>query len=88
MSGSASGRRAVQLIRSDLFRRIIFTSMGFIAHSPPNYAAAAASYGIGIGPVVKQVFVSADLSSKGETDLCSYANILAHEAFATQSTAS
>lgn len=39
---------------------IIFLSMGFIAHSPPNYAAAASSYGadIGTGPVIVQAIRS------------------------------
>lgn len=39
---------------------IIFLSMGFIAHSPPNYAAAQASYGadIGMGPVIVQAIRS------------------------------
>lgn len=35
---------------------IIFTSMGFIAHSPPNYAAAFASAGAPMGPVVTHAF--------------------------------
>jgi len=43
---------------------IIFISMGFIAHSPPNYAAAEAAYGIGIEPISKAAFVSLPLSSK------------------------
>jgi hypothetical protein len=30
--------------------------MGFIAHSPPNYASAKAAYGISAGPIVKQNF--------------------------------
>ena len=41
---------------------VIFLSMGFIAHSPPNYAAANAAYGLSTGnnaaPVVKQAFAS------------------------------
>ncbi|KAK3068342.1 hypothetical protein LTR53_014175 [Teratosphaeriaceae sp. CCFEE 6253] len=37
---------------------VIFLSMGFIAHSPPNYASAEASYGIPAGPVVKQAFAT------------------------------
>lgn len=36
--------------------------MGFIAHSPPNYAAANAAYGLSTGnnaaPVVKQAFAT------------------------------
>ncbi|PCH34695.1 amino acid transporter [Wolfiporia cocos MD-104 SS10] len=43
---------------------IIFISMGFVAHSPPNYAAAESAYGIGIGPIEKSAFVSLPLSSK------------------------
>lgn len=37
---------------------VILLSVGFIAHSPPNYAAAKASYGIPAGPVVKAAFAS------------------------------
>lgn len=37
---------------------VIFLSMGFIAHSAPNYLAAKASYGIDAGPVVKQAFAT------------------------------
>jgi hypothetical protein len=37
---------------------VIFLSVGFIAHSPPNYAAAKAAYGIAEGPVMKQAFSS------------------------------
>jgi succinate dehydrogenase/fumarate reductase cytochrome b subunit len=37
---------------------VIFLSVGFVAHSPPNYAAAKASYGIAAGPVVKQAFAT------------------------------
>ncbi|KAK0280145.1 hypothetical protein LTR35_008296 [Friedmanniomyces endolithicus] len=37
---------------------VIFLSMGFIAHSPPNYASAKASYGIPAGPVIKQAFAT------------------------------
>ncbi|KAK4701208.1 hypothetical protein P7C70_g5023, partial [Phenoliferia sp. Uapishka_3] len=36
---------------------IIFISMGFIAHSPPNYAAATSSYGIPQGPILVQTIV-------------------------------
>ncbi|KAG0203013.1 hypothetical protein BGX28_004567 [Mortierella sp. GBA30] len=36
---------------------IIFTSMGFVAHSPPNYEAAKRSMGIPMGPVVTHAFV-------------------------------
>jgi len=37
---------------------VIFISVGFIAHSPPNYAAAKAAYGIEEGPIVRQAFAS------------------------------
>ena len=37
---------------------VIFLSVGFIAHSPPNYVAAKASYGIDAGPVVRQTFAT------------------------------
>ncbi|KAK3623363.1 hypothetical protein LTR56_021635 [Elasticomyces elasticus] len=37
---------------------VIFLSMGFIAHSPPNYASAKASYKIPAGPVIKQAFAT------------------------------
>lgn len=37
---------------------IIFLSVGFIAHSPPNYSSAHAAYGISAGPVVKQTFAT------------------------------
>jgi hypothetical protein len=44
---------------------LIFVSMGFVAHSPPNYAGAAAAYGDSVsGPVVHQNFVTAPLASK------------------------
>lgn len=43
---------------------IIFTSMGFVAHSPPNYASAKAAYGIDPGPVQTAKFVSLPLFSK------------------------
>ncbi|KAI0475958.1 transmembrane amino acid transporter protein-domain-containing protein [Xylariaceae sp. FL0804] len=37
---------------------VILLSMGFIAHSPPNYAAASASYGVAAGPVATQRFAT------------------------------
>ncbi|TNY22244.1 hypothetical protein DMC30DRAFT_349246 [Rhodotorula diobovata] len=40
---------------------IIILSMAFIAHSPPNYASAAAAYGIPEGPVVVQARVDQPL---------------------------
>lgn len=43
---------------------IIFMSMGFVAHSPPNFASAEAAYGIGPGPVQTAKFVSLPLFSK------------------------
>lgn len=38
--------------------------MGFVAHSPPNYAAAEAAYGIAQGPIKKAAFVGLPLASK------------------------
>ncbi|KIJ45773.1 hypothetical protein M422DRAFT_166077 [Sphaerobolus stellatus SS14] len=35
---------------------IIFTSMGFVAHSPPNFAAAKTSLGVDQGPVITTKF--------------------------------
>lgn len=43
---------------------IIFISMGVIAHSPPNYAAALSSLGVEKGPVVTQSFTHLPLYSK------------------------
>jgi hypothetical protein len=44
---------------------LIFVSMGFVAHSPPNYEAAKASYGdAASGPVSHQNFVTAPLATK------------------------
>ncbi|KAG7086423.1 hypothetical protein E1B28_002377 [Marasmius oreades] len=43
---------------------VIFTSMGFVAHSPPNFASAKAAYGIDPGPIIKETFVSLPLFSK------------------------
>ncbi|KIL60799.1 hypothetical protein M378DRAFT_83314 [Amanita muscaria Koide BX008] len=40
---------------------IIFISMGFVAHSPPNFAAAASSLGVEAGPVVTAKYVSLPL---------------------------
>ncbi|KAG0209750.1 hypothetical protein BGX28_009970 [Mortierella sp. GBA30] len=37
---------------------IIFTSMGFVAHSSPNFQAALTSMGVPMGPVVTHAFVS------------------------------
>ncbi|KAH8817479.1 oligopeptide transporter protein [Xylogone sp. PMI_703] len=37
---------------------VIFLSVGFIAHSSPNYASAKAAYGVLPGPVVKQAFAN------------------------------
>jgi hypothetical protein len=37
---------------------VLFLSVGFIAHSAPNYASAKAAYGVTKGPVVKQAFAS------------------------------
>ena len=38
--------------------------MGFISHSPPNYAGAEAAYGISAGPVHTAAFVSQTLPNK------------------------
>ncbi|KAK1216975.1 hypothetical protein PQX77_020379 [Marasmius sp. AFHP31] len=43
---------------------IIFTSMGFVAHSPPNFESAKAAFGLDPGPVMKSAFVSLPLFSK------------------------
>jgi hypothetical protein len=43
---------------------LIFISMGFVAHSPPNFIAAKAAYGIDAGPVITEKFVNLPLSSK------------------------
>ncbi|KAJ6610198.1 oligopeptide transporter protein [Mycena sp. CBHHK59/15] len=43
---------------------IIFTSMGFVAHSPPNFAAAASSLGVTEGPVQTQLFAKIPLFSQ------------------------
>lgn len=37
---------------------VIFLSMGFVAHSAPNYVSAKSSYGIAKGPVHTQSFAS------------------------------
>ena len=37
---------------------VILLSVGFIAHSPPNYAAAKAAYKIPEGPVITQAFAT------------------------------
>lgn len=43
---------------------IIFLSMGFVAHSPPNYSAALHSLGVPQGPVVTQSFTQIPLYNK------------------------
>ncbi|CAA7271203.1 unnamed protein product [Cyclocybe aegerita] len=43
---------------------IIFTSMGFVAHSPPNVAAAMQSLGVSPGPVQTQLFGTLPLFKK------------------------
>ena len=43
---------------------VIFMSLGFIAHSPPNYAAAKAAYGVAQGPVVRQKFATYPLHQR------------------------
>jgi len=40
---------------------IIFTSMGFVAHSPPNFAAAQSSLGVPPGPIVTVLFANVPL---------------------------
>ena len=42
----------------------IFITMGVVAHSPPNNAAAETSLGVTAGPVVKSKFVSLPLFNK------------------------
>lgn len=42
--------RAVNLL-------LIFLSMGFVAHSAPNYISAKATYGIDAGPILVQSIV-------------------------------
>lgn len=37
---------------------VIFLSVGFVAHSPPNYSAAKAAYGISAGPISRPAFAS------------------------------
>ena len=37
---------------------IIFTSMGFVAHSLPNFAAAESSLGVPFGPIKTQLFAT------------------------------
>ncbi|KAJ7281484.1 transmembrane amino acid transporter protein-domain-containing protein [Mycena rebaudengoi] len=43
---------------------IIFTSMGFVAHSPPNFASAASSLGVMEGPIQTQNFSHNSLFSQ------------------------
>ena len=43
---------------------IIFVSMGFIAHSSPNFDAAQKSLGVSPGPVVTAAFTSLPLFTK------------------------
>jgi hypothetical protein len=40
---------------------IIFTSMGFVAHSPPNFAAAQSSLGVPFGPITTELFAHVPL---------------------------
>ncbi|KAI9658671.1 MAG: hypothetical protein M1821_002231 [Bathelium mastoideum] len=37
---------------------VILLSVGFVAHSEPNYKSAKASYGVAAGPVVRQAFAT------------------------------
>jgi hypothetical protein len=43
---------------------VIFTSMGFVAHTPPNFAAALSSLGVPEGPVKTQLFATIPLFSQ------------------------
>ncbi|KAK2461346.1 hypothetical protein APHAL10511_006631 [Amanita phalloides] len=43
---------------------IIFISMGFVAHSPPNYAAAKQALGVNQGPVLTEKFVTLPLYNR------------------------
>lgn len=43
---------------------LIFMSMGFIAHSPPNFTSAFKSFGIAAGPVVTEKFGTGPLFAK------------------------
>jgi hypothetical protein len=44
---------------------LIFISMGFVAHSPPNYSGAQQAYGdAASGPVTTHTFVSSPLATK------------------------
>ncbi|PPR06113.1 hypothetical protein CVT24_004213 [Panaeolus cyanescens] len=43
---------------------LIFMSMGFISHSPPNFAAAQSSLGVEPGPVTTQAFGKLELFQK------------------------
>ncbi|KIK59098.1 hypothetical protein GYMLUDRAFT_44836 [Collybiopsis luxurians FD-317 M1] len=43
---------------------IIFTSMGFVAHSPPNFAAAKAAFGLDPAPVQTAKFTTLPLFDK------------------------
>lgn len=54
--------RLILAIRINLL--IIFISMGFVAHSPPNFAAAQQSLGVMPGPVITQKFTHLPLFSK------------------------
>ncbi|KAF7309787.1 Aa-trans domain-containing protein [Mycena indigotica] len=40
---------------------IVFAAMGFVAHSPPNYAAAETSLGVPFGPIQTQLFAKVPL---------------------------
>jgi amino acid permease len=43
---------------------VVFLSVGFISHSPPNYAAAKAAYGIEQGPVERKLFSTYPLTQR------------------------
>ena len=43
---------------------IIFTSMGFVAHSPPKFLAAQSSLGVPPGRIVTELFAHLPLFSQ------------------------
>jgi hypothetical protein len=57
---------------------IIFISMAFVAHSPPNFDAAAKSLGVPEGPVVTEKFVHLPLFSKVSRMRFSFIGLFTH----------
>ena len=51
---------------------IIFVSMAFVAHSPPNYASALSSLNVPQGPVVTEKFAHLPLFSQVTWRICLY----------------